>query len=175
MCPLVFTLRWGVIAALSLFGALAATADAAADSNNFNKSPPGTLVVDSRGSVLGNLNGANCVDRRVTDKWVGFCSFETQGFTGFNSSTQIPFLYMSSDCTDQQYLDAENVPVNGWLVSGPNPASSATLYYPGTLVLTEVGSENNNGTCLMFGSPFHTYVGPAESVTLNFVPPFSVQ
>jgi hypothetical protein len=160
------------------------------------KPSPGTQVVDSRGAVVGTIVGADptndiTVVARQTDngRWISFSlvTFDNGGgivtYSVPELNPVIPFLYTNSNCTGTAYmlvygLPQVSVPFNANAPGRPSP--TATVYFPGTPLLPLV--PGSFWTLVPFGGCIASnisqpglLVGQAQSISLSFVLPFTVQ
>jgi hypothetical protein len=161
------------------------------------KPSPGTQVVDSRGTVVGTIVGADptndiTVVARQTDKggWISFslATFDNGGgIVTYNTpdlNPVIPFLYTNSNCTGTAYmlvygLPQVSVPISTLTPNGV-PSPTATVYFPGTpfqpLVFGSFWTLAPFGGCVVSNISQHgLLVGQVQSISLSFVLPFTVQ
>jgi hypothetical protein len=134
----------------------------------------GSSVVDAKGKFLGYLVGTNTVERNVNGVWVEFAV----GLPGINNyqSFNLPYLYASSDCSGQQYLQPYNLQVFGYVVgTGTFYTNTGTLYFPAApFKYVTIASANGAGTCQKVTPPNQSFVGLASSIPLPvFVLPFT--
>ena len=140
---------------------------------------PGTQIVDSTGAVVGNFCGFGCVTRNVNGVWLSLVSGVRRDGLVVSSTTPVPFMYTSSNCSGTAYLDATSIPINGYMVNGvaiSGVATTATLYYPATPYQSLlISSSNNGGACQVANPPFMVDAGVATTTPLTVVPPLSIQ
>jgi hypothetical protein len=141
--------------------------------NDSKKETQETQVIDSQGTVVGTLLSQNMVIRRINGLWVSFSLF----YGGLNTAilSDFVFFHTSSDCSGQRYMDADPVPLVGYLVSTNGGLSpTATLYFAGNPIQSLViGSYEASGQCI--GNNNTMNVAPPSAINLSFVPPFSLR
>ncbi len=154
------------------------SADADASMAHFGKPAPGTQVVDSRGTVVGNLLVGGEVTRKINGIWISFSGPIRDGIVT-ELLSNINFYYTSSNCTGTAYLDATLLPIPGYPVGQETVSKTVTIYYPAppyqSLPISSravVGVPNN---CQTFAQPFMDDVGVVATTPLTVVPPLSVQ
>src|ERR1700730_17752101 len=71
----------------------------------------------------------NGVERHVNGVWL-VIQANRGGFAVAN--TAFSFLFTSSDCSGNKYLDASKLPPSSWVVTNPPSNTELTLLFPGT-------------------------------------------
>jgi hypothetical protein len=136
----------------------------------------GTLIVDSKGALVGLLDSQDRAYRQLSDgQWVEFL-VEVGGL----QIGPIPsFLYTSKNCTGTRYLDASALPTVGYLLSTAKagPVATGTLYYAHLpfQLLSFFSEKAPTGPCFPFTNSVFDFAGVAQSVKLSFSPPFSIK
>jgi hypothetical protein len=195
------TKRLLVHAALML-GLLAPVSTMAASASaSKTTAPPGTQIVDSKGTVIGNFIGysdnstvapqnangsdASVVSRQISGgPWVAFevVTPTGSGGNGWGLNTiaqnQLDLFYTSTNCTGTPYMQAQSIPVIGYPVTASGGISaSATIYYAAPpYQLVPMGSftqGSQGGACNSTAQ--QVYAGLAATANVSFVPPFSLQ
>jgi hypothetical protein len=86
--------------------------------------PKGTLVVDSRGKVVGPLVGEDIVLRQVNGVCLGI-PVSTQGFLG---TGVIQYVFSTADCSGDKYISSGGLPAISF-VNKDAPPSTKTRHY----------------------------------------------
>jgi hypothetical protein len=172
-CPLK---TWARMLAAAILGATLIAPAAMAQA-------PGTEIVDSKGVLVGLVNGSNAALRQLPDgQWVLFDT-KAEGLFAYqtlrDSYYTFALFYTTSNCTGTLYLYAGDVPTFGVVVNSQGgDVSSGRLYYPAkpfqTLpILSRYYPYNPKTPCVSYTA--NTMVGKAKSTELSFTLPFSVK
>jgi hypothetical protein len=140
----------------------------------------GTKIVDSRGTVVGNVFALEYALRLVDNEWVQFNLVDYGVVQNLNNVV----FFSTSDCSGQAYMEAGSFPHIGYILGlgppGPNGTfSTGTLYFPASpFGFVSVGSNRSiksNSSCNPLSS-FSLFVGQMKSIALpGFVPPFTIR
>jgi hypothetical protein len=164
---------------VGIAGLLVSTAMAGQPTGEPEGAPaPGTQVVDSKGTVVGNLFSGASVIRQINRVWVEFQGVIRDGIEP-ESQNNIQFIYTSSNCSGTPYLDATSIPISGYAIGSAPISKTVNIYYPAppyqSLLIssrtTPPGSPNNCQTI----PPEMVDVGAVASASLTVVPPLSVR
>jgi hypothetical protein len=132
--------------------------------------PP--IVVDADGKVVGTLIGQNRIMRDIGGLLVGI-DVTVGGF----SSTSVPLLFTTTDCTGTKYRSNQSLPVETYTEVDSSDRGTAEVFYPAgvtkTIKVRSFGTAPDACTALPAPSP--TKVGVIHSRTLTFTPPFSIR
>jgi hypothetical protein len=128
---------------------------------------PGTLVVDSKGAVVGNFCGSNCVL---------YLDVQRNGLFVYDG---VGLEYTSTNCTGIAYLSAINIPIFPYLI-GPGGTSgisaTATVYYPALPFRSLlIRSFIQGSTCYPAAADKVDIVGTVAQTALTVVPPLSIR
>jgi hypothetical protein len=142
-----------------------------------------SVVVDSKGNIVGQLLDRNVVLRKVNGVKLAL-SINPTGFI-INPQAAIVVVFESADCSGPQHIqiDADTVPPTGQIVTFLSNGKF-TLVFPGEPVkqmtvksYEKIDSKGRSG-CAALDPARTVNVGPIQTVdpaSWGFVPPFTVQ
>jgi len=168
---------WGSALAIGLLASASAMAASAAATSK-STAQPGTTIVDSKGTVLGNLYGYTWL-RQINGTWYAVESgLNRDGLCSYQPNSQRLF-YTSSNCQGTAYMDGSQMPLVANIVTtgGNCQLTTATISYPAAPIQSiPIGSFTNDGgtTCYVWGGILYD-VGLLATQTVTVVPPLSVQ